>query len=166
MIEQRRREYLLFRIKQNSRPLPNGCAEWTGARNPNGYGSIRFNEKSPTPVHRALYQAHYNIALTRQQRVCFKCENHACVNIDHLFVGTPSDRKPSPSSSSLTRTRKFTDVQIQAIRASALPLRDLAFAFGTTISYISKIKNRKAKALVPEMKTDPHKTLPQDEPLW
>jgi hypothetical protein len=162
MIEKIRREYLIGRIRSNSMRAPSGCLVWTATKNNRGYGLIHFAKAKGEghapciPAHRAHYMAHHNIVLGRNQYVCHKCDNPACVEITHLFVGTPLDNardmiaegRKAKSHKLHTRILKFTNEEILAIRNEPGRLIDVAEKYNTSVSYVSKLRRGLAKPLV------------------
>jgi hypothetical protein len=141
---------LLF---SRSMPEPNsGCWIWLGAIRSNGYGAINI-EKKTRSAHRLAYEIANKKSVPSNLDVCHRCDVRACINPDHLFVGTRKDNmvdcankgrnfvpllrgEESPNS-------KLTVRQVLAIRKDSRSIRALGRAYGVDRGTIASIVHRK-----------------------
>jgi hypothetical protein len=131
---------------------PSGCWLWRGRVNQRGYGRILIAGRE-TYVHRAMWERSRHQTIPAGKIICHKCDVPACINPDHLYLGTHADnhrdmdergRRIAPPVGLLKGMRsphaKLTDQQILEIRASAELQRVLAERYGVRENAISRIK--------------------------
>lgn len=143
---------IVDRLAVYSRPQPNGCWEWSGGKNASGYGVFCINSK-PIPAHRASWEAHYNKPIPKGKWVLHACDNPACINPNHLFLGTHQDNvtdKVMKGRQSRGETLgKLSESDVLTIRNSSEPQRALAERYGVSVQNISKVQRREIWTHIP-----------------
>lgn len=140
------------------------CWPWQASTFGGGYGCFNTGKRYGISVyaHRAIFEITHGISATGLY-VCHKCDNPACCNPTHLFLGTPQDNAidmckkgrwkggktntylGKKYSKPITTKIKLTDTQVIEILADQRLLKIIAKDYGVTPSYIGKLKNNKTK---------------------
>lgn len=139
------RKSLEVRFWEKVSPEPNsGCWLWLGAFDTGGYGHIGINRKMRI-AHRVSYEM-YKDKIPEGQNVCHSCDNRACVNPDHLFLGTHQENmadrniKGRQSKGSTHGPAKLTEAKVVEIRsAKGVSQRALAAQYGVSRSAVVDI---------------------------
>jgi hypothetical protein len=113
------------------------CIEWQGRRNRQGYG---INKKHVL-AHRAAWQEAKG-PIPEGLCVLHRCDNPACVNVEHLFIGTRADNAADRSAKgrSSRHKAKLTLQQVSEIRKSFGTQRQVAERFGISQTQVFRIK--------------------------
>lgn len=131
----------LFWFLERGERQSNGCLEWRGKRNRQGYG-ITSTGKREYRVHRRVYALRFG---EEPEAVLHTCDNPSCMEPTHLIGGTRAENNIDKMLKGRARSRaKLTHDQVLEIkcrRAAGERGVDLAAEFhvsGPTICDITK----------------------------
>ena len=131
---------------------PDECWPWLGATSRKGYGTIGVGSKDDGSFRqmiatRVSWEIHNN-PIPDGLLICHACDNPACVNPAHLWLGTHKDNMQDMFSKGRQgqRPRKLDAeivTQIRALAADGVVRQDLAARFSLDPGTVSKIVHRK-----------------------
>lgn len=126
-------------IESNVTRIPfAGCWVWNKSECVRGgYGQVGYCTYGTNKAHRLSYVAFKGDC--RGLLVCHECDNPACVNPEHLFLGTSMTnhldmvkKGRGNYARAARKMRKLTDQQVREIRASTLTQLQLAEIYGVS----------------------------------
>ncbi len=135
-----------------------GCWNWRASRDSHGYGRFSLNGRGAGPVaaHRVSWVLEHGEIDGAE--VCHSCDNPACVNPNHLFIGTHSENmkdaqakgrmkiksKGKPGSRhSLAKLTEMQVLEMRKMKAAGVKNRRIAEFFGVCYSAAQKITTGK-----------------------
>lgn len=129
---------------------PGTCWEWQGPFYVDGYPKFTVRKK-PYSAHRVSYELHHG-EIADGLFVCHRCDNRACVNPAHLFLGTIQDNNLDRHSKGRTRgtfqsgenhlNAKLSNADAEAIlslKGSGLLQREVGERYGVSRATIGAI---------------------------
>jgi hypothetical protein len=138
-------------FEQRYIPEPNtGCWLWTASLQGDGYGAVYPDGRRGKQwrAHRLAYVL-FRGDIPEGMHVLHRCDTPACVNPDHLFLGTELDNsrdKMAKERDGLVGERngraKLTRTKVEEIRArrkTGVSQRELGEEFGVTQTTVSAI---------------------------
>ena len=123
------------------------CIESTYYKAPNGYVRKWHNGKLHLH-HRLAYEQEHG-PIPKGQVVMHTCDNRACINPQHLRLGTQQDNitdavnKARHCHGTTHGANKLTEAEVLEIRASTATQRNLAIEYGISKGTICQIKTRR-----------------------
>jgi hypothetical protein len=128
-----------------------GCWLWSGALLPNGYGMFWFDSRS-VYAHRLSWEFARG-PIPQNMSVLHSCDVRACVNHQHLFLGTQLDNMRDASAKGRLNVphpsrQKLSDSQVAEIfRLAATGVKQVRLAeqFGVSQPFISVLLSGKRR---------------------
>ena len=115
------------------------CWEWTAAKHLNGYGKVGSKGRTFL-AHRLSYELHIG-PIPAGKLVCHHCDNRACINPEHLFLGTHRDNTADMTAKGRHGMAKLSAEDVRAIRAArGITQIELAKRYGVGQAQISVIR--------------------------
>ena len=139
-------------IEKYSIPEPNsGCWLWLGHTDGFGYGKTMFGKRTYR-AHRLSWEAHRGHP-PGDRFVCHKCDVPACVNPDHLWLGTHDDnmrdmrakgRHPfTDQRGEANPFSRLTEDIVRRVRAASGTCPDIAIRFGLNKWTVHDVRARR-----------------------
>lgn len=136
------------------------CWTWQGATKRRGYGQFKVFSYTTASAHRLSYALYYGVN-PGELHVCHRCDNPACVNPAHLFLGTNADnvadkvakgravgRDQRGERNSAAKLSARAVHEIKALIAAGHKNTRIAARYGVTHQLISRIRRGRSWAEV------------------
>ena len=122
----------------NTKRFLDGCWEWKGCFNTDGYARAGNKHTSNIKVHREVFRLTYGYY---PEVVRHTCDNKKCINPHHLVGGSPEDNVRDRVDRGRTHNH-VTSQEFSAVvelRGMGLTMRDIAFVRDIKIKRVEYI---------------------------
>lgn len=135
-------------IKYHTKRSPSGCLEWQSTKNDKGYGYLCFS--GDRLAHRVAWRLAKG-SIPKGLHILHTCDNPACVEVSHLFLGDPKSNSDDKYAKGRGNTgergggAKLQEDDVRAIRLLADGLAtqtQIGKFFGISSGQTSRIVNR------------------------
>lgn len=118
------------------------CIEWMGAKKDRGYGVLQYKGRKVL-AHRLAAHLSTGFDLSSNSYICHRCDNPACINPNHLYVGDAASngRDRLERGTGITYYRvTFEQMKIiHDLTKRGIPLEDMERIFSIKQSSINKL---------------------------
>jgi len=119
-----------------------GCWLWEGTYFSAGYALISVKHKNRR-ASRVSWEIHRGL-IPEGTCVLHKCDNRACVNPNHLFLGSVLDNHKDMDAKGRRKGNiKLSEEQVLAIKSNTRSISAIADEYGVTKSTVYKVKLRR-----------------------
>jgi len=148
-MEKRLRGFSLAeRLEHYSMPVPEcGCWIWLGSLRKDGSGRMAVNGK-PELAYRVAWRVYVG-PIPEGMHVCHRCDLRACINPDHLFLGTHFDNmrdmrakgRAASTAGTVNANARLSEQDVIAIRSSLEFSGTLAAKYGISRTHVYNVRS-------------------------
>ena len=138
------------------------CWPWRAQTNDKGYGRFAV-DGAEHKSHRVAFALGKRTGVPGVVMVCHRCDNPACCNPHHLFLGLAKDNNEDRSGKGRTvaprslanGNGKLSDAQVRDVLTSREPGAAIARRFGVSPALVSMIRNGRRRQMVGDAGVEP-----------
>jgi len=127
--------------------VANGCWEWSGGRDKDGYGKMRIGKRMFLS-HRLSYKFHFG-EVPEGKEIMHRCDNPPCCNPSHLCAGSHKENCQDRTakgrdllfSGSKNGKSKLTASQVLRIRELPFSPEVIAKMFSISVTQVKRLRN-------------------------